>query len=192
MTIDPTTTAPVHGEFLNEVEIQNRSSLAVDQVSFRRATEGDREFIIRMNHLTETWGDEDATRGRDFTESDHRYVGLWEPRQGGVIADRGGVPIGAAWLRTFTAEDPGTGFVADAYPEVAIAVEPDHSGGGVGRRLLQAVLDQAQADGHPGVSLCVEDGNHRAQGLYEKTGFRHVTTTESGGSRYMVMVYVFD
>ncbi|WP_296106512.1 hypothetical protein [uncultured Corynebacterium sp.] len=99
-------------------------------VLFRRAQEEDRDFLIRMNHLTETWGDEDAAQERDFSETDRHYVGKWTPDQGGVIALQDGEPIGAAWLRTFTAEDPGTGFVEEKYPEVAIALAPGHTGGG--------------------------------------------------------------
>ena len=160
-----------------------------EDVTIRRAQEEDRDFLIRMNHLTETWGDEDAAQERDFSESDGHYVGKWTPDQGGVIAVRDDEPIGAAWLRTFTAEDPGTGFVEEKYPEVAIALAPGHTGGGLGRRLLTAALDQARDDGRPGVSLCVEKGNDRAQALYEKLGFRYVTTRESEGSTYTVMVY---
>lgn len=163
-----------------------------EDVTIRRAQEEDRDFLIRMNHLTETWGDEDAAQERDFSESDRHYVGKWTPDQGGVIAVRDDEPIGAAWLRTFTAEDPGTGFVEEKYPEVAIALVPGHTGGGVGRRLLTAALDQARDDGRPGVSLCVEKGNDRAQALYEKLGFRYVTTRESEGSTYTVMVHTYE
>ena len=160
-----------------------------EDVTIRRAQEEDRDFLIRMNHLTETWGDEDAAQEQDFSESDRHYVGKWTPEQGGVIAVQAGEPIGAAWLRTFTSEDPGTGFVEEKYPEVAIALAPGYTGGGLGRRLLTAALDQARDDGRPGVSLCVEKGNDRAQALYEKLGFRYVTTRESEGSTYTVMVY---
>lgn len=163
-----------------------------EDVTIRRAQEEDRDFLIRMNHLTETWGDEDAARKRDFSESDRHYVGKWTPDQGGVIAVRDDEPIGAAWLRTFTAEDPGTGFVEEKYPEVAIALAPVHTGGGLGRRLLTAALDQARNDGRPGVSLCVKKGNDRAQALYEKLGFRYVTTRESEGSTYTVMVHTYE
>ena len=130
-----------------------------EDVTIRRAQEEDRDFLIRMNHLTETWGDEDAAQEQDFSESDRHYVGKWTPDQGGVIVVQAGEPIGAAWLRTFTAEDPGTGFVEEKYPEVAIALASGHTGGGLGRRLLTAALDQARDDGRPGVSLCVEKGN---------------------------------
>lgn len=163
-----------------------------EDVTIRRAQEEDRDFLIRMNHLTETWGDEDAAQEQDFSESDRHYVGKWTPDQGGVIVVQAGEPIGAAWLRTFTSEDPGTGFVEEKYPEVAIALAPGYTGGGLGRRLLTAALDQARDDGRPGVSLCVEKGNDRAQALYEKLGFRYVTTRESEGSTYTVMVHTYE
>ena len=176
----------------SRVSAVSEASRGDEDVTIRRAQEDDRDFLIRMNHLTETWGDEDAAQERDFSESDCHYVGKWTPDQGGVIVVQDGEPIGAAWLRTFTAEDPGTGFVEEKYPEVAIALAPGHTGEGLGRRLLTAALDQARDDGRPGVSLCVEKGNDRAQALYEKLGFRYVTTRESEGSTYMVMVHTYE
>ncbi|WP_366513565.1 hypothetical protein [uncultured Corynebacterium sp.] len=42
------------------------------------------------------------------------------------------------------------------------------------------------------MSLCVEKGNDRAQALYEKLGFRYVTTRESEGSTFTVMVHTYE
>lgn len=84
------------------------------------------------------------------------------------------VPVGAAWLRTFTKDDPGYGFVENGIPEVAIALRP----GVVGRRLSQpmiaGLLEYARELGYPGVSLAVHDANPRAAKAYVKAGFELV------------------
>lgn len=91
-----------------------------------------------------------------------------------AAAGASAVPVGAAWLRTFTHEDPGYGFVEDGIPEVAIAIRP----GAVGRRLSQplvlGLLDYARELGYPGVSLAVHDDNPRAAKAYVKAGFELV------------------
>lgn len=43
----------------------------------------------------------------------------------GFIAEAGGEPIGAPWVRLLQAEDPGYGYVDDDTPELTIAVTPE-------------------------------------------------------------------
>ena len=104
------------------------------------------------------------------------YVAGW-PRAGdfGVVAEAGAdaLPVGAAWCRTFAAEDPGYGFVADDVAEVSMGVDPDCRGRGIGTALLDALIARARVLGLRAVSLSVEDGN-RARALYERAGFRVV------------------
>lgn len=54
---------------------------------------------------------------------------------------------------------------------VALWVEPAARGQGVGRRLVQAVLDWAQWRGADRVELWVVNSNDAAQALYRRTGF---------------------
>lgn len=178
--------------FFAMVDITMTSTNSTDSaLLFRLAEEMDRDFIHEMHRQTETWGDGSREVGETFEEDDHHYVGKWTPDQGGVIAEEAGERIGAAWLRNFTAEDPGTGYVADEYPELAIAMAPGNTGKGLGQKLMLAMLEQAKDNGKPGVSLCVAEGNERARKLYEKLGFDHHGTTESGGGTYAVMLYTF-
>ena len=83
------------------------------------------------------------------------------------------VPVGAAWYRLFTAEDPGFGFVDDQTPELAIAVVPSRRGRGFGRELLSALLDRARNDGFEAISLSVAKDNPAIH-LYEGYGFEKV------------------
>ena len=96
-----------------------------------------------------------------------------------VIADDDGSKSGAAWFRLWTAELHSYGFVDATTPEIAIAVRADYRSKGVGRRLLDALIQTARDDGFPALSLSVNPQN-RARQLYESAGFRKVG--ESGTS----------
>lgn len=107
-----------------------------------------------------------------------RYLQGW-PRHGdlGVVAvGPDGGPIGAVWLRLFSADAPGYGFVAADVPEMSLGVVPSWRGKGVGRALLTEMAGQAAENGVTRISLSVERAN-RAHRLYSDEGF---TTVESG------------
>lgn len=58
---------------------------------------------------------------------------------------------------------------------VDIALLPDHRGRGVGTLLIRRVIEEGDETGRP-VTIHVERGN-RARGLYERLGFRQISTT---------------
>jgi len=101
------------------------------------------------------------------------YVANWgqQPGDAGIIAidSAAGQPMGAAWLRLFTAADPGWGFVDAATPEVSMALLPAYRGQGIGTALLTALIEQAQGH-YPALSLSVDPQN-AAMRLYERLGF---------------------
>lgn len=96
-----------------------------------------------------------------------------------VCVNDKGERVGAAWVRQLTASDPGYGYVSDEIPEVAMAVDPGWRGRGIGRRLLEHLLDR-----HPRLSLSVDDENVRAASLYLSMGF--VPVESVAGSTTMV------
>lgn len=114
-----------------------------------------------------------------------RYVEGWG-RAGdvGVIAvagdgrevGGGGRRVGAAWVRLLVGDGAGYGWVDDATPELAIAVEPGWEGRGVGRAMLARLL--ADVEGRfPAVSLSVRSDNP-ARRLYARLGFVEVPGTD--------------
>lgn len=150
-------------------------------VRVRAATADDSGVLLEMMLHTVNWHPERERFTAQTvlaTPALAHYVSGW-PRAGdlGMVADVAGAIVGAAWLRTFPAEDPGYGHVAADVPELAIAVDPSARGRGIGGALLEAVFQAATAAGIRRVSLSVEHGN-RAAALYARHGFR---TVRGGG-----------
>lgn len=101
------------------------------------------------------------------------YVANWgqQPGDEGIMAidSTTGQSVGAAWLRLFTAADPGWGFVDVETPEVSLALLPAYRGQGIGTALLTALVDQARGQ-YAALSLSVDPQNP-AMRLYERLGF---------------------
>ena len=92
-------------------------------------------------------------------------------------------PVGAAWLRLWTAGNRGYGWVNDRTPELSLAVLPDRRGQGIGSLLLAHLLEQARLT-YPAVSLSVSADNP-ALHLYRRSGF--CTVREEGNSPTMLL-----
>ncbi|MBP2325619.1 GNAT superfamily N-acetyltransferase [Kibdelosporangium banguiense] len=144
-------------------------------IDLRAATAADRRFIEDMAVEAFNWNPDRASLSREKVLSDpqlNKYVIDW-PREGdsGVIAvGPGGESIGAAWLRFYTAENPGYGFVSEDVPELSIGVVAGWRGKGVGTALIRAVVATAGR-----VSLSVERANP-ARDLYLREGFRSLSS----------------
>ena len=107
-----------------------------------------------------------------------RYVAGWGRRgDAAVVALEGGLPIGAAWYRLFTRDEPGFGFVDEETPEISIAVVPSRRGRGIGSELLDALIDVAQEQGYSGLSLSVADESP-AMHMFQQLGFEKAAQTD--------------
>lgn len=142
--------------------------------TIRDAAPRDAEFLADMLVAAVNWSPEWKPVSRRRVLAAHRtgrYIAGW-PRGTdlGVIAEAGTDPVGAAWVRFFTADDPGYGFVAPDVPELTVGVAAAWRGRGVGRSLLRAVAGRAAAAGIRRVSLSVERKNF-ARGLYQSEGY---------------------
>ena len=80
----------------------------------------------------------------EMLADDHlvRYVSGWgRPGDVGMIAeDKRSRPLGAAWFRLFSTDQPGYGFVDESIPEVSMAVRDDCRGRGIGTALLLTLI----------------------------------------------------
>ncbi|RYX86671.1 N-acetyltransferase [bacterium] len=95
--------------------------------------------------------------------------------------------VGMCWARFWTAEQHGFGWIDEWTPELAIAVEPQFQGQGIGARLIEALkvellsvsmLDSQGASFRPErVALNVR-ADSPAVRLYERVGFVRVEGSE--------------
>ena len=97
--------------------------------------------------------------------------------------------IGAAWLRLWSKDDKGFGYIRHDIPELTIGVAPDYRGLGIGTRLLTQLLADARST-FPAVSLSVR-GNNPAVHLYSRVGFVPVAGSEvlnrTGGESFTMI-----
>ena len=101
------------------------------------------------------------------------YVKGWgRPGDWGFLACDGGKPIGAIWLRLWTGEERGYGYVDETIPEMSIAILPEYRRSGLGTRMISEVIRTAQPD-YSGISLSVVESSP-ARRLYERLGFLRV------------------
>lgn len=96
-------------------------------------------------------------------------------------------PTSALWIAETPLGAP-VGYALMTVPKLDIAVEPEDlelkriyalsgwQGGGLGRRLMGAVIDEARARNARRLYLCVYEANAAAQAFYERFGFRRVGT----------------
>lgn len=167
------------------------------QLRVRLAQEEDRTYLLRLLYLTSVFGDETAELPQYHLPDVERYVGDWSPLvDGGVIATSDfHVPAGGAWLRYYTGDnkgaaymgpqDPGadphdeslwaTEFDPETIPELCIAVERRYAGQGLGKILLDNVVNLARQQDAPAIALWVDSENPRARKLYESAGFSDIS-----------------
>jgi ribosomal protein S18 acetylase RimI-like enzyme len=133
-------------------------------VNIRPATHEDDAFLREMLYEAAAWNPD------------------W-PRER-LIAELDREPVGSAWYRLFTAEEPGYGFVDEKTPELGLAVVPLHRRKGIGHTLLRALMVQAREDGFQALSLSVAVHN-RSRMMYERAGFERVREEAEGESWVM-------
>lgn len=99
---------------------------------------------------------------------------LADPERGFILVALAGASIeGVAYVSFATPlEHAGTvAWLEELY------VTPDHRGAGLGKRLVEAVAERAEARGCVSVELEVEAEHARAAHLYEREGFRPMRRT---------------
>lgn len=147
-------------------------------------------MLYEASHAAEDLTSPDALRTLPELS---RYVDGWGgPDDLGVIGGTAAHPRGAAWIRRFTSENPGYGYVDDTTPELAIAVAPAARGTGLGTALLTRLITDSQPR-YPAISLSVRAENP-ARRLYTRLGFTEVAGSEitnRAGTTSVTMVLRF-
>ncbi len=116
------------------------------------------------------------------------YVDQWMryPDDLGFVTEKDSHSIGAVWIRRWSGQERGYGFVDKKNPELSISVLPGHRGCGIGTRLLRHLLKAAKKR-YPAVSLSVSLSNP-ARRLYEREGFRPTDNPQNGS---LIMIKQF-
>jgi ribosomal protein S18 acetylase RimI-like enzyme len=116
----------------------------------------------------------------DDSMDDPRNRRFWNglmTREGdlGVIAEVDGLSVGAAWIRVMGEGERGPQDDPEI-PLLAIGVERDYRGRGIGSRLMWSLLDLARERGVRAIDLTVGSFNARAVQLYHRCAFQEVDT----------------
>jgi ribosomal protein S18 acetylase RimI-like enzyme len=153
------------------------SAREVARLVVRLVVESDLLFMQRMlyeaaNATGELWPPfEDSMR----EPRNRRFWDGWMTRPGdlGVIAELSGMPIGAAWIRRMGKGQRVPGDDPDV-PVLAIGVERDQRGWGVGALLMRSLLDRAREARVRAIDLTASSFNEVAVRLYHAHAFADI------------------
>lgn len=71
-----------------------------------------------------------------------------------------------------------------------VSVSPKHQGKGIGKQLIQAMIEHAKNKGFSNVGLLVDVDNPAAKKLYERIGFQVAGIKDLMGGKYEHMVFM--
>lgn len=153
--------------------------------TIRSFEEKDLPFLWEMLYQSIFFPEGKQVSSREILKekSIEKYLKNWDSKQDiALIAiDDSGKSVGAVWMRLFSKENSGYGYIDNDTPEISMAIMPQHRGKGVGKYLLWEIISLARSIGYSKVSLSVDPLNKVALHLYEKIGFEKVYQ-DSGGS----------
>lgn len=146
--------------------------------TIRSITEHDEPFLWDMLYesLYVPKGKEPFSRDIIKEPSLSKYVEDWgrEGDLGYIAVSEEGMSLGSITARFFNEDNKGFGFVSNEVPELGIALKEEYRGIGIGRALLQRLIDVLKEKGIKKVSLSVAPDNIAAMKLYQRFGFKEV------------------
>ena len=162
-----------HPEERERTRPSERASIAA--MNIRPATKDDLAFLRKMLYEAARWNPDWPREPMEEVLAEPmllRYYQDWgRPGDGGVLAETEGEPVGAAWYRLFSDNEPGYGYVDEKTPELSIAVVPLHRRKGIGEAVLRSRMVQAREEGFQSLSLSVASHN-RSRMMYQRAGVR--------------------
>lgn len=76
--------------------------------------------------------------------------------------------------------------------ETTIYLSPEHRGKGIGRQLMQKLIDECRKNGYHTLIACITEGNEASNQLHLKLGFKQVSRFEEVGFKFNRWVGVAD
>ncbi len=76
--------------------------------------------------------------------------------------------------------------------ETTIYLNPNHQGKGIGRQLMQQLIDECRHGGYHALIACITEGNEASNTLHEKLGFKQVSRFEKVGRKFDRWLDVID
>lgn len=151
--------------------------LCVVPLQIRSAVGSDQAFLEDMTFEAIFVRPDTEPFGREILDdpSIRHYFDEFGRRPGdtGLVALDGDQPVGAVWVRRFSAADPGYGWVDEHTPELTIALAPSHRNLGLGTQLLTALFEALAEQDVAQLCLSVDDISP-ARALYRRLGFVEV------------------
>jgi ribosomal protein S18 acetylase RimI-like enzyme len=145
--------------------------------NIRRATADDAGEVARLLHDFNTEFDEPSPGIEVLAERAAEMIGAGEM----TVLLGGEGPDGIAQLRYRRSIWSGE---LDAYLE-ELYVAPERRGEGIGRALLEAVMDSAREEGATHIDLGTSEDDTAALGLYESAGFTNREGDPESGPRML-------
>lgn len=144
-------------------------------IQLRKSQHTDLPFLRTMLYEAVFWR-ESADRpsfeiGLAYPEV-RKVLADWGKREGdtAVIAEINSIPVGAAWIRYWTDDNPIRGYLQEDTPVLVIGVDADHRHQGIGKQLMAWMIAYAAKHCIEQISLMVSKDNF-AQNLYRQQGF---------------------
>lgn len=158
-----------------------------EPVITRPAVPEDLSLVRRTLHTALAWNPADPIPPFEVVV-DHPgievyHIGWMRLGDAGVVAEVNGEFVGMAYCRLFEDGGGSQGFYDAGTPELAVAVEAESRGRGIGERLIVELSDVVRAGGAERMSLSVSQGNPAIR-LYLQLGYREVS--EHDGNILMV------
>ena len=159
-------------------------------ITIRPARSDDIELLKEALYISVVW-DADRPSTLEQVVGHPELTKYWEnwgrPGDLGVIAERDGQYLGAAFGRFFTEDRPSYGFVDEQTPEVGIGIVAGERGKGLGRRMMLELEDLYREFGSKRLSLSVNFTNP-ARRLYESLGYAEVGQDENSAQMVKALV----
>lgn len=159
-------------------------------IEIRAAQPDDIELLKEALYISVVW-DEDQPSTFEQVVGHPELAQYWEnwgrPGDLGVVAERDGEYLGAAFGRLFTEDRPSYGFVDEQTPEVGIGIIEAERGKGLGRRMMLQLEGLYREFGSNRLSLSVNFTNP-ARHLYESLGYTEVGQDENSAQMVKALV----